>query len=214
MKTKQQVVSEFRRTEIVDAARRVFARRGFALGILDDIAKEAGIAKGTVYLYFRSKTEIYKAVLDHDMKALRKDTLERIDAAKGLREKIRAFTRARIESAEAKKEFFRIMDSESGALSYTRSQYRDWLREPVLRLAAAIEEAGRRGKIRAIDEKKTAGGKESAWEEKAAWLIADMTRGMIQRRLLGQSDAGPDADSDFLVDFIWAALSVGHRRRG
>jgi AcrR family transcriptional regulator len=71
MKTKQQVVSEFRRTEIVDAARTVFARRGFAFGIMDEIAKEAGVAKGTLYLYFRSKTEIYKAVLDHDMKTLK-----------------------------------------------------------------------------------------------------------------------------------------------
>ena len=84
MKTKQQVVSEFRRTEIVDAARTVFARRGFASGIMDEIAKEAGVAKGTLYLYFRSKTEIYKAVLDHDMRALKKNTLDRIEEAKGL----------------------------------------------------------------------------------------------------------------------------------
>lgn len=57
MKTKQQVVSEFRRTAIVDAARTVFARKGFARGIMDEIANEAKMAKGTVYLYFRSKKE-------------------------------------------------------------------------------------------------------------------------------------------------------------
>jgi TetR/AcrR family fatty acid metabolism transcriptional regulator len=130
MKTKQQVVSEFRRTEIVDAARTVFARRGFAHGIMDEIAKEAGVAKGTLYLYFRSKTEIYRAVLDHDMRALKESTLGRLDAAKGLRDKIRAFALGRIERGEVNREFFRIMDSEGGALSYTRSQYRDWLRLP------------------------------------------------------------------------------------
>ncbi|HUX27470.1 MAG TPA: TetR family transcriptional regulator, partial [Terracidiphilus sp.] len=138
MKTKQQVVSEFRRTEIVDAARTVFARRGFASGIMDEIAKDAGVAKGTLYLYFRSKTEIYKAVLDYDMRALKKNTLDRIEEAKGLREKIRAFILARMESAVTRQEFFRIMDSESHALTYTRSQYRDWLSEPVLLLASAI----------------------------------------------------------------------------
>jgi AcrR family transcriptional regulator len=194
MKTKQQVVSEFRRTEIVDAARTVFARRGFAFGIMDEIAKEAGVAKGTLYLYFRSKTEIYKAVLDHDMRSLKKDTLERIETARGLKEKIRAFALARIERAEVNKDFFRIMDSESGALSYTRSQYRDWLREPVLRLASAIEEASARGEIRPLDAEKT------------AWLIVDMTRGTIQRRLLSQSPAPPAADADFLLDFIWGSL--------
>jgi len=195
MKTKQQVVSEFRRTEIVDAARTVFARRGFAQGIMDEIAKEAGVAKGTLYLYFRSKTEIYKAVLDHDMKTLKASTLDRIDAAKSLKEKLRTFALARIERAEANKEFFRIMDSEGSALTYTRSQYRDWLREPVQRLAAAMEKAAEQGKIRQVDAEKT------------AWLIADMTRGTIQRRLLSQSESAPAADADFLLNFIWASLA-------
>jgi AcrR family transcriptional regulator len=196
MKTKQQVVSEFRRAEIVDAARSVFARRGFALGIMEEIAKEAGVAKGTIYLYFRSKTALYKAVLDHDMKALRNSTLDRIDAATGLKDKIRAFTLARLENAEAKKELFRIMDSEPGALSITRSQYRDWLSKPVHRLASAIEEASQQGEIRPLEP------------EKVAWLIADMTRGAIQRRLLGHSDHLPAVDSEFLLDFIWASLAV------
>lgn len=196
MKTKQQVVSEFRRAEIVDAARTVFARRGFAFGIMDEIAKEAGVAKGTLYLYFRSKTEIYKAVLDHDMKTLKQSTLDRIDVAKGLQEKIRAFAFARLERAEANKEFFRIMDSESGSLTYTRSQYRDWLREPVHRLADAIETASEQGEIRRQDPEKT------------AWLIADMTRGTIQRRLLTQSEAPPAVDAEFLLGFIWASLTA------
>src|ERR1019366_6213140 len=129
MKTKQQVVSEFRRTEIVDAARSVFARKGFERGIMDEIAKEAGIAKGTIYLYFRSKEEIYRAVLHHDMQLLKKSTLEQIDAAKNLKDKIRVFILARLESAEARKEFFRIMDTESGSLSFARRQYRDWRSE-------------------------------------------------------------------------------------
>jgi AcrR family transcriptional regulator len=196
MKTKQQVVSEFRRTEILNAARSVFARKGFARGIMDAIAKEAGLAKGTVYLYFRSKEEIYRAVLDRDMESLKKGTLERIDAAKNLEDKIRAFTLARLENAEARKEFFRIMDTESGSLSLTRSQYRRWLREPVLRLASAIEDASRRGDIRRVPS------------EKVAWIIADMTRGTIQRRLQGQSDSLPSEDSEFLLSFIWAALAI------
>ena len=196
MKTKQQVVSEFRRAKIVDAARSIFARKGFARGIMDEIAKEAGIAKGTIYLYFRSKKEIYKAVMDRDMEFLNKITLERMDAAVNLEGKIWAFTLARLENGEARKEFFRIMDSESGNFGLTRSQYRDWLRLPVLRLASAIEDASQRGEIRRVPS------------EKLAWIIADMTRGTIQRRLLGQNDTAPTEDSEFLSSFIWAALAI------
>jgi TetR/AcrR family fatty acid metabolism transcriptional regulator len=195
MKTKQQIVTEFRRTEIIDAARSVFARRGFALATMDEIAKEAGIAKGTIYLYFRSKTEVYKAVLAHDMKALARSTLERVDAAKTLKGKIGAFTLARLENAEAKKEFFQIMDTESANLALTRSQYRDWLSEAVLHLAAAMEQASRRGEIRPVSA------------EKAAWLVADMIRGTIQRRLLSRSSNPVSADAAFLTDFVWAALT-------
>ena len=46
MNTKQQVVSEFRRTEIVDAARSVFARKGFARGIMDEVRERSGNRKG------------------------------------------------------------------------------------------------------------------------------------------------------------------------
>jgi TetR/AcrR family fatty acid metabolism transcriptional regulator len=201
IKTKQKLVSAFRRAEIVDAARTVFARRGFAHGIIDEIAKEAGIAKGTVYLYFRSKTEIYKAVLNHDMKVLKKETRDEIDAATTLKEKIGAFILSRMKNAEERKEFFRIMDSGQENLSMTRSQYREFLGEPVQRLASAIEEASRRGEIRQVPP------------EKAAWIIADITRGTIQRRLLGQSNGSLREESEFLTSFIWAALDIRSRTR-
>jgi TetR/AcrR family fatty acid metabolism transcriptional regulator len=201
MKSKQQIVSEFRRAEILDAARSVFARRGFALGIMDEIAREAGIAKGTIYLYFRSKTEIYKAILQHDMKALKAGTLARIDDAATLRDKIGAFLLARIENAETQKEFFRIMDSGQENLTMTRSQYREFLSEPVRRLAAALEEGVKRDEIRHLSAEKT------------AWLVADMTRGTIQRRLMGQNSGSPAEDAAFLLDFIWASLAAKSHQR-
>jgi AcrR family transcriptional regulator len=193
-RSKQQVVSDFRRGEIIDAARRVFARRGFEGGIIDEIAKEAMIAKGTVYLYFRSKAEIYKAVFDHDMAALKQSTMDRIDAAETLRGKVEAFILARLENAESRQDFFRIMDAEQGHLSITRNQYRNWLREPVMHLAGAMEDAIGRGEIRDLPA------------ERAAWAIADMTRGTIQRRLLGQNDRAVREDAEFLSNLAWAAL--------
>lgn len=48
--------------QIIDAAIKVFARKGLEKGKIADIAKEAGIGKGTVYEYFRSKDEIFKAI--------------------------------------------------------------------------------------------------------------------------------------------------------
>jgi AcrR family transcriptional regulator len=52
-----------RPAEIVDAALAVFAERGFSAARLDDVAARAGITKGTLYLYFPSKEELFKAVV-------------------------------------------------------------------------------------------------------------------------------------------------------
>src|SRR5215468_2963213 len=53
---------EARPGEIVEAALAVFAEKGFAAAKLDDIARRAGISKATLYLYFETKEEIFRAV--------------------------------------------------------------------------------------------------------------------------------------------------------
>jgi AcrR family transcriptional regulator len=47
-----------RPAEIIDAAIGVFIEKGYAATRLDDVAKRAGIAKGTLYLYFDTKEDI------------------------------------------------------------------------------------------------------------------------------------------------------------
>jgi AcrR family transcriptional regulator len=54
---------EARPSELVAAALACFAERGFAATRLDDIAAKAGVSKGTVYLYFPSKEELFKTVV-------------------------------------------------------------------------------------------------------------------------------------------------------
>jgi AcrR family transcriptional regulator len=51
---------------ILEAATRLFARYGYRRTAMDDIAREAGVAKGTVYLYFDSKEAVYQAVQARD----------------------------------------------------------------------------------------------------------------------------------------------------
>jgi len=54
---------EARPGEIVAAALEVFVERGFAATNLADVARRAGVTKGTVYLYFESKEVLFKAVV-------------------------------------------------------------------------------------------------------------------------------------------------------
>src|SRR5690349_25092463 len=52
-----------RPTEILDAALKVFAHKGFAAARMEDIAKEAGVTKGTIYLYFENKEAVFKSLV-------------------------------------------------------------------------------------------------------------------------------------------------------
>jgi TetR/AcrR family transcriptional regulator, fatty acid metabolism regulator protein len=73
-----QAVEEKRR-QLLDAAVRVFARKGFHASRVGDIAEEAGVAHGLLYHYFRSKDEVLEAVFDENWTVL----LARIASVEG-----------------------------------------------------------------------------------------------------------------------------------
>lgn len=104
---------EPRRQEILSAAIRVFAKNGYHNTEVKRIAEVTGIAKGTVYLYFQTKQDLFMAVVTHAVESL----AERIDAevqgAAEPVEKIKAVVRA----------YFRFFDEE-GALVEILTQER------------------------------------------------------------------------------------------
>ena len=53
---------ERRRQQITVAAKRVFSRKGFAKSTMEDIAREAELSPGTLYLYFKNKDELYASL--------------------------------------------------------------------------------------------------------------------------------------------------------
>ena len=82
-----------RRAELLDAAVRVFARKGFHASRVGDIAEEAGVAHGLLYHYFRSKDEVLETIFRETWALLVADT-ERIElAGVPLREQLRRFAR-------------------------------------------------------------------------------------------------------------------------
>ena len=64
-----------RRQAILDAALTVFAERGFETARLDDVAARAGVAKGTLYLYFKDKETLFEEVVRSAISPI----LERLD---------------------------------------------------------------------------------------------------------------------------------------
>ncbi|MEO0412560.1 MAG: TetR/AcrR family transcriptional regulator [Pseudomonadota bacterium] len=80
MSERQQRKPEKRPDEILDAATKVFARRGYDGARMDDIARQAGLSKGALYLYFASKNALLDAIVtrfaDRFTTAISQDMLE------------------------------------------------------------------------------------------------------------------------------------------
>ena len=68
---------ETRRADIIRAALTLFAEKGFAATKLDDVAAAARVAKGTIYLYFATKEELFRDVVRQELLP----TLDRLDDA-------------------------------------------------------------------------------------------------------------------------------------
>ncbi len=199
-KTKQAVVSEFRSAEILSAARKVFARKGYDGATVDDIAEAAGLAKGTLYLYFPSKREVYLEALKEGLTALIEETRRNVEAAKTAAEKIRAFITSRIRYSEENRDFVAIYHAEFAhiGLDYLSSDFRELYREHIRTLERLMREAVRQGEMRPVRA------------ESAAVLVYEMTRGLAMHRLLGWSKATAESDIESLFELIWKGLCPEH----
>jgi AcrR family transcriptional regulator len=67
---------EARRQAIIEAALSVFVAQGFAAAKLDDVADKAGVAKGTIYLYFKDKQDLFEQMV----RAAVSPVIERLEA--------------------------------------------------------------------------------------------------------------------------------------
>ena len=78
-----------KRGAILRAAIRVFANNGYFNAKVADIAREAGVADGTVYLYFKSKEEILHSIFDRSMEEAIADVRVQLEGITDSREKLR-----------------------------------------------------------------------------------------------------------------------------
>jgi TetR/AcrR family fatty acid metabolism transcriptional regulator len=90
-----------KREAILRAAVKVFARKGFFNSKVADIAREAGIADGTVYLYFKSKDEILHSVFDRAMEEFISEGKREIADIENPSEKLRRIARLHLERLSA-----------------------------------------------------------------------------------------------------------------
>jgi TetR/AcrR family fatty acid metabolism transcriptional regulator len=121
-----------KRERILVAAERIFARHGFFAAKVSDVAKEAGVADGTIYLYFMSKDDLLISLFERRMLVLN-EQLHAAIAGKPPREQLRAFVRTYLqavhdEPAAAEVLTIELRQSSKFMKEYENPQFSDFLR--------------------------------------------------------------------------------------
>jgi TetR/AcrR family fatty acid metabolism transcriptional regulator len=137
-----------RRSELLEAAVRVFARKGFHSSRVGDIANEAGVAHGLLYHYFRSKDEVLETIFRETWSGLIADTLRIEASGVPLREQLRRFARIYLGSWLVTPELVRVLVREVGRSPDVGDRV-DEIRGLFLALERIIEAAQTRGEVRA-----------------------------------------------------------------
>ncbi len=190
--TRKQVIQDFRRSEILSAAAKVFGQKGYDATHMLDIAKAARLAKGTLYLYFPSKDGIYEGVIKHAMAELSSLTEEHVAKESDFAGKLKAFIRVRIAYWHEKQSLYRVILSLNRE-ERTKKRSIAWQRKGVDYLAQLYETAAEVGDI--ADQDYMA----------AALTTMDAIRGMNER-LIFTEGTSTEHDINFLTVFLLNAL--------
>src|SRR3954454_12521428 len=111
VKSKEDVVQEFRVQSIQEAAIRVISRKGMAAATMQEIAEEAGVAKGTIYLYFHDREELVERAFETSIGELHKRLDAALDSDGTFEERLRAVMTAQLGFFNENREFFRLYHS-------------------------------------------------------------------------------------------------------
>jgi AcrR family transcriptional regulator len=133
-----------RRTQILDAATRVFASKGFNRATIREVARDAGVADGTIYNYFANKTDLLVGLLDRlNDTERRQASLARAteapfgDIADYFGAFFRAYVRERVEALWSNADLFRAVLPELLANPDLRARYHDEVIAPTMALGEA-----------------------------------------------------------------------------
>jgi AcrR family transcriptional regulator len=140
-----------RRQAILAAALREFSARGFAAARLDDVAEAAGIAKGTIYLYFRDKEALFQDLIRSEMGPV----VGTLEFALGLDLPARAAAEQAIELflreiySTERKDIIRLVISEGPRFPHLAEfYYREVVSRGIAAVRALLARALERGELR------------------------------------------------------------------
>jgi AcrR family transcriptional regulator len=170
---------EATRRRIIREAASEFARLGFDQANINTIAEQAGIGKGTIYLYFENKRELFLAMLRYIAQAHMASIRAALAAEGSLQQRLERLFRAFAHLAEVESDSFNVyMSALYGVNRAFQDEATRLLRDYVAVIALMLEESQARGELQCSNV------------EAAALMVLSLTESyVLSARVLGQTES-------------------------
>jgi AcrR family transcriptional regulator len=200
LRSKEEVVEEFRIQTILDAAMRVIARKGLANASMQEIASEAGIAKGTIYLYFQNQQELLERTVDAALSRLLTGLEGVLESDLPFRSRMEAFLRIQLEFLDSHQQFFRVLAASrypvgtqpSRCTRTERPQYQHYHRK----FSAFLSQAMEGGAVRSMDP------------DRLATFIEEGVYSVLMQRLGEEASPPLDEDVEWMTGVVMNGIGA------
>ena len=102
------------REEVINTAQKLFKQFGLQKTTMEDIAKSMGRGKSTLYYYYKSKDEIFDAVVQQEINEVFEKTKNAIDKVSSAEEKLKAYFSVTFKAVKGKANLYKIVKGEIG----------------------------------------------------------------------------------------------------
>lgn len=148
----QELLIAARRNQILDAATQVFAEKGFHRATIKDIARVAGIADGTIYTYFASKTDVLLGILNRLNQSTEREQQLNLESGQDIRAFFAAYLRQRMALFWPNAEVFQAVLPEMLVNAELRELYYQQVIAPTIAVAEHYFQAqSAAGQVRTLD---------------------------------------------------------------
>jgi len=136
---------------IFESAIKIFSESGYRGSTMDDIATNAGLAKGTLYYHFASKEEIFNFIVEEGLKILQNQVIEIQDINIGPIEKLIKICRIQLTFLYGYTNFFKVVMSQLWGNENRQNELRQKLRKYISEIEINIKGAMENGQIKKGD---------------------------------------------------------------
>jgi len=158
---KRRIRQQDHKIKILEAAEKIFAKKGFYPTTIEEVAKKARLAKGTIYLYFNSKEDLFFLVIERKLDILLSKVEEELKGPGSPSQRIKRVIAVHLKFLEENGDFFKIMEGFSESL---KEKLEKKLKNRVIQkqsyyiemLGKLIQEAINKGEIKSLNSRKLA----------------------------------------------------------